>query len=131
MTYVSRHRHDKPSIKGLYAEARRLSDIVLRRLGGIGCEVNEKSLPKAQAIVSANIGELVAAPEYATLLDRPGGESRILALLVQSCAAEIAAKTKRVAEKRCRPRACHDDSGPRKVPRGTPLRLVAENGELL
>ena len=124
MTYVSRHRHDEPSIKGLYAEARRLSDIVLRRLGGIGCEVNEKSLPKAQAIVSANIGELVAAPEYATLLDRPGGENRIFAHLLQSCAAEIEAKIKPVAKKR--PKGML-----RRVPRGTPLRLVAENGELL
>jgi len=136
MTYVSRHRHDKPSIKGLYAEARRLSDIVVRRLGGIGCEVNEKSLPKAQAIVSANIGELVAAPEYATLLDRPGGESRILALLVQSCAAEIAAKTKPVAEKRCCPRAWRDDpfrrkAELRKVPCGTPLRLATQDGVTL
>jgi len=135
MTYASRHRHDEPSIKGLYAEARRLSDIVLRRLGGIGCEVNEKSLPKAQAIVGANIGELVAAPEYATLLDRPGGESRILALLVQSCAAEITAKTKPVAQKHRRPQTRHGDSlrcqaELLKVPRGTPLRRVVDNGNL-
>ena len=123
MTYVSRHRHDEPSIKGLYAEARRLSDIVLRRLGGIGCEVNEKSLPKAQAIVSANIGELVAAPEYATLLDRPGGESRILALLVQSCAEEIGVKITLVAERRCRPRAWRDDPFRRK---GNSAKCLAE-----
>ena len=137
MTCVSRHRHDDPNLKGVYAEAHRLSDIVLRRLAGIGCEIDEdESLPKAQAIVSANIGELVAAPEYATLLDRPGGESRILALLVQSCAAEIAAKTKPVAEKRCCPRAWRDDpfrrkAELRKVPCGTPLRLATQDGVTL
>ena len=94
MTYVSRHRHDEPSIKGLYAEARRLSDIVLRRLGGIGCEVNEKSLPEAQAIVSANIGELVATAEYETLLDRPGGENRIFASPVAVGPVETGCKTR-------------------------------------
>jgi hypothetical protein len=127
MTYVSRHRHDEPSIKGLYAEAHRLHYIVLRRLAGIECEINEESLPKAQAIVITNIGELVATPEYETLLDRPGGESRIFALLLQSCAAEIEAKIKPAGEKR----GWHDNPEPRKVPCGTPLRLVAENGELL
>ena len=136
MTCVSRHRHDDSSIQGLYAEAGRLRDIVLRRLGGIGCEIDKKSLPKAQAIVSANIGELVAAPEYATLLDRPGGESRILALLVQSCAAEIAAKTRPVAEKRRRQRAWPDNplrrkAEVRKVPCGTPLRLATQDGVTL
>ena len=96
MTCLPRHWYDDPNIKGLYAEALRLRDAVLRRLAGIGCEIDEKSRPEAQAIVSANIGELVAAPEYATLLDRPGGENRILALLIHSCAAEIAAKIKPV-----------------------------------
>jgi hypothetical protein len=100
MTRVSRHWRDYPNIKGLYVEAHSLRDRVLRRLAAIGCEINEKSLPKAQAIVSANIGELVAVPEYATLLDRPDGENRILALLIQSCAAEIDAKIKSVAEDR-------------------------------
>jgi hypothetical protein len=123
MTYVSRHRHDEPTIKGLYAEAHRLRDIVLRRLVGIGCEINEELLPRAQAIVSANIGEL-ATPEYETLLDRPGGENRILALLLHSCVAEIDAKIKPVAPK-------HRRVAQRVVPRGTPLRLVAESGELL
>jgi hypothetical protein len=127
MSYVSRHRHDEPSVKGLYAEAHRLRDIVLRRLAGIGCEINNESLPKAQAIVSANIGELVATPEYETLLDRPGGENRIFAFLLQSCAAEIEVKIKPAGEKR----GWHDNPEPRKIPRGTPLRLVAENGELL
>ena len=123
MTCVSRHRHDDPNLKGLYAEAHRLRDIVLRRLAGIGCKVKRKSLPEAQAIVNANIAELVAAPEYAPLLDRPGGESRILALLIQSCAVEIDAEIQSVAEKRRK-------STLRRVPRGTPLRLVTENGEL-
>ena len=131
MTYVPRHRHDEPRIRGLYTEAHRLRDIVLRRLVGIGCEINEESLPKAQAIVSANIGKLVATAEYETLLDRPGGENRIFAILLQSCAAEIDGKIRSVGEKRRRRRAWHDDPEPRKVPRGTPLRLVAENGELL
>jgi hypothetical protein len=123
MTRVTRHRHDGPNIKGLYAEARRLRDIVLHRLVGIGCKIDEKSLSKAEAIVNANIGELVAVPEYAALFDRPGGESRILALLIQSCAAEIDAKMKPAAEK-------HRKAARPVVPRGTPLRLVAENGEL-
>jgi len=84
MTYVSRHRHDEPSIKGFYTEAHRLRDIVLRRLVGIGCEITEESLPKAQAIVSTDIGELVAIGEFETLVDRPGGESRIFARSVLS-----------------------------------------------
>ena len=133
MTYVSRHHHDEPNIKGLYAEVHRLRDIVLRRLVGIGCEINEESLPKAQAIVSANIGELVATAGYETLLDRPGGENRIFAILLQSCAAEIDGKIRRVGEKRRRRRAWHDDPLSRKakllkVPRATPLRLVVDNG---
>jgi hypothetical protein len=97
----------------------------------IGCEIDEGSLPKAQAIVSANIGELVATAEYETLLDCPSGGNRIFAILLQSSAAEIDAKIKPVGEKRRRPRAWHDDPKLRKVPRGTLLRLVAENGELL
>jgi hypothetical protein len=128
MTSASQHWHVGPNIKGLYAEAHRFRDIVLRRLAGIGCEINEESLPQAQAIVSAYIGELVATPEYETLLDRPGGENRIFAILLQSCAAEVDAKITPAADKRRRPRAWHDDPVPRKV---SPLRLVAENGELL
>ena len=136
MTYVSRHRHDEPSIKGLYAEARRLRDIVLRRLVGIGCEINQEVLPDAEAIVSANIGELVATAEYATLLDRPGGENRILTLLIQTCAAEIDAKINSVTEKRRRPRAWRDDpfhrkAELRKVSQGTPLRLATQGGVTL
>jgi hypothetical protein len=132
MICVSRRRHDDLNIKGLYAEAHRLRDIVLRRLTAVGCEIDEKSLPKAEAIVSANIGELVAAPEYATLLDRPHGENRILALLVQSCAEEIGVKITLVAERRCRPRAWRDDPFRRKaevykVPCGTPLRLATQD----
>ena len=129
MTYVSRHRPDEPSIKGLFAEAHRLRDIVLRRLVGVGCEINEEALPKAEAIVSANIGELVAAPEYETLLDHPGGENRIFALLLQSCAAELHSEFKPVVEKHLRPRDWPDDPL-RRVPREPSLRLAAENGDL-
>ena len=129
MTCVSRHRRDDPNIKGLYAGARRLRDIVLRRLAAIGCEIDEKSLLKARAIVSTNIGELVGTPEYGMLLDRPDGESRVLTLLVQACAAELHSEFKPVVEKRRRPRAWQDDPL-RRVPRGTSLRLFAENGEL-
>ena len=116
------------------ADATRLEQVSGRDFA-IGCEIDEKSLPKAQAIASANIGELVAAPEYATLLDRPGGENRIFALLVQSCAAEITAKTKPVAQKHRRPQTRHGDSlrcqaELLKVPRGTPLRRVVDNGNL-
>jgi hypothetical protein len=75
MAYISHHRRDDPNIKGLYAEAHSLRDIVLRRLAGIGCKVNEKSLSKAQAIVSGNIAELVAVPEYETLLNRPAARA--------------------------------------------------------
>jgi hypothetical protein len=123
MTCNSRHWHNDPNIKGLYAEAHSLRDIVLRRLAAIGCEINERSLPKAQAIVSANVGELVAVPEYATLLDCPSGENRILALLIQSCAADLDTKIKSVAERR-------RESALRRIPRGMPLRLVTQNGEL-
>src|SRR5215469_4069407 len=79
-----------PSLKSLYAEARILRDSVLRRIVAAGYEIDDKSLPEAQAIVSSNIGALVAAPEYEILLGYSPGEARIIALLVQSCAAEIA-----------------------------------------
>jgi hypothetical protein len=118
------HQAYHPNIKCLYAEARSLREIVLHSLVGIGGEINEEPLPKAQAVVSANIGELVATAEYETLLDRPGGENRIFALLLQSCAAEIDAKIKPVVQK-------HRKIAQRVVPRGRPLRLVAENGNLL
>jgi hypothetical protein len=114
------HSPDDPDIKGLYAEAFRLRDTVLRRLAAVGCEIDEASLPKARGIVSANIGEVVATPEYAMTLDRPGGENRILTLLVQSCAIEIAAKIRPGAEdSRKSPVGC--------VRQRTPLRLVVEN----
>jgi hypothetical protein len=115
----SLHWRAAPDLKGLYGEARVLRDIVLDRLTAVGCEIEAKSLPAAQAIVSANIGELVATPEYEIMLGYPGGENRILALLVQSCAAEIAA--------RIRPEA----KSPSVAKRGRPLRLVAENGQSL
>jgi hypothetical protein len=62
MTCVSRPGHADLNIKGLYAVAHSLCDIVLRRLAAIGFEINEKSVHAAQAIVGANIGELVATP---------------------------------------------------------------------
>jgi hypothetical protein len=118
----SLQRRLAPDLKGLYAEARILRDIVLSRLAAVGCEIDEKSLAKAQAIVSANIGELVATPEYEILLGYPSGENRILTLLVQSCAAEIAARIR--AEKRRK-------STPARARRETQIRLAAENGQLL
>jgi hypothetical protein len=106
-----------PSLKALYAEARILRDHVLRRIVADGYEIDEESLPDAQAIVSANIGALVAAPEFEILLGYSPGEARIIALLVQSCAAEILDTIGLPAQE------------PRKdrVRRRTPLRLVADN----
>src|SRR5215469_12073955 len=104
-----------PSLKSLYAEARILRDSVLRRILAAGYEIDEKSRPEAQAIVSSNIGALVAAPEFEILIGYSPGEARIVTLLVQSCAAEIAAKIGPSAEERAR------------VRRGTPLRLAADN----
>jgi hypothetical protein len=121
----SLHRRVAPDLKGLYGEARVLRDIVLGRLAAVGCEIDEKSLPGAQAIVSANIGELVATPGYEIMLGYPGGENRILTLLVQSCAAEIAVKIRPTAKKARK-------ATPNAVRSGRwPLRLVAENGQLL
>ena len=85
-----------PDVKGLYAEARILRDTVLRRIVAAGCEIDEESLPEAQAIVSSHIGALVAAPEFEIVLDYSPGEARIVTLLVHACAVEIAAR----AEKR-------------------------------
>ena len=79
-----------PNLKSLYAETRILRDTVLRRIVADGYEIAEESLPDAQAIVSANIGALVAAPEFEILLGYSPGEARILLLLVDSCATEIA-----------------------------------------
>jgi hypothetical protein len=120
----SLHRRPAPDLKGFYGEARVLRDIVLGRLAAVGCEIEEKSLPEAQAIVSANIGELVGTPEYEIVLGYPGGENRILTLLVQSCAAEIAVKIGPAAKKARK-------TSPSAAKRGGPLRLVAENGQLL
>jgi hypothetical protein len=106
-----------PSLKYLYAEARILRDAVLRRIVADGYKIDEASLPDAQAIVSANIGALVAAPEFEILLGYSSGEARIVSLLVQSCAAEIADTIGPSAGDRRKAR----------VPRGTPLRLVADN----
>ena len=106
-----------PSLKCLYAEARILRDAVLRRIVTGGYKIDEASLPDAQAIVSANIGALVAAPEFEILLGYSPGETRMLALLVQSCEAEIADTIGLSVRERRKAR----------VRRGTPLRLVADN----
>jgi len=106
-----------PSLKCLYAEARILRDAVLRRIVADGYEIDAESLPDAQAIVSANIGALVAAPEFEILLGYSPGETRMLALLVQSCEAEIADTIGLSVRERRKAR----------VRRGTPLRLVADN----
>ena len=82
-----------------------------------GYEIDEKSLLEAQAIVSANIGALVAAPKFEILLGYSPGEARIVALLVQSCAAEIADTIGPSVRERRKAR----------VRRGAPLRLVADN----
>jgi hypothetical protein len=99
-----------PDVKGLYAEARILRDTVLRRIVAAGDEIDEESLPEAQAIVSSHIGALVAAPEFEIVLDYSPGEARIVTLLVHACAGEIAA---RAEERRNAP-----------ARRRTPLRLV-------
>jgi hypothetical protein len=106
-----------PSLRALYEEARLLRDIVLRRIVASGYEIDEKSLPDAHAIISWNIGALVAAPEFEMLLGYSPGEDRILTLLVQSCEAEIADCIGLSVRKRRKAR----------VRRGTPLGLVADN----
>jgi hypothetical protein len=101
-TYVDDVRHWRvaPDLKGLFAEARILRDTVLRRL------TLAALIPKAQAIVSANIGKLVAAPEYEILLGYPSDEHRILTLLVQSYAAEIGTKLLGQSSPKCRVARC-------------------------
>jgi hypothetical protein len=106
-----------PSLRYLYAEARILRDTVLQRIVADGYEIDGESLPDAQAIVSANIGALVAAPQFEILLGYSPGEARTIALLVQSCAAEIADTIGPSNRERRKAR----------VRRGTPLRLVADN----
>jgi hypothetical protein len=113
-----------PSLKSLYAEAHILRDTVLRRLVATGYEIDEGSLLEAQAIITDQIGELVATPEYETLLDRPGGENRILTLLVHSCAAKLDPMMQRAHNR-------HDKAAFCGTPCSRPLRLVAENGKLL
>src|SRR5262249_9045199 len=113
--------YDDP-IEGLYAEARSLREIVLGRLAAAGYDIDD--VPRAEAIVNANIGEMVATPEWAMLLDKPAGKNRLLTLLVQSCAARVDAKTQPIRKKRRKPEA-------RTGARRAPLRLVAENGKLL
>ena len=118
MRRVSGRWNDDP-IAGLYAEARSLSGIVLSHLAAAGCDIDDLSGP--EAIVNANIGELVASPEWATLLDRPGGRDRILMLLVQSCATRINARIQPSPKKERKAK------GSAAAPR-PPLRLVVENG---
>ena len=121
MRRVSGCWRDNP-IEGLYAQARSLRGLVLSRLAGIGCDLEDR--PRAEAIVNANIAELIACPEWAMLLDRPGGEDRIIIVLVRSCAAEIDRKIQPVKNKR-------QKSPRRGAGRQPPLRLVTENGTLL
>ena len=83
------HQTCHQNIKCLYAKAGNLREIVLRRLAAVGCKIKEKSLAKAETIVNGRIAELIVNPEYAILLDRRGGESQLLSLLVQACAAEL------------------------------------------
>jgi hypothetical protein len=109
-----------PDLNGLYGEARVLRDTILRRLAAIGYKIDEKSLPEARAIVSSTIGALVVAPEFEILLGYSRGEARMITLLVQSCAAEIAANIRPPADKRRKAR----------IQRATPLRLVADNEKL-
>jgi hypothetical protein len=108
-----------PSLKALYAEARILRDAVLRRIVADGYAIDEGSMPDARAIVTANIGALVAAPEFEILLGYSPGEARMLALLTQSCAAEILDTIGPWVEARRKDR----------VRRGPPLRLVADNDQ--
>ena len=106
-----------PSLRALYEEARILRDTVLHRIVASGYEIDEKSLPDVQAIVMAKVGALVAASEFEILLGYSPGEARMLALLVQSCEAEIAdCIGLSVSERR--------KVG---VRRGTPLGLVTDN----
>jgi hypothetical protein len=72
-------------------------------------------MPDARAIVTAKIGALVAAPEFEILLGYSHGEARMLALLTQSCAAEVLDTIGPWQERQDRVRC------------DPPLRLVADN----
>jgi hypothetical protein len=119
MRHVSEPSRDP--IDGLYAEALRLRGIVFSRLAAVGC--NTDDVPRVEATVNANIGELVAAPEWAMLLDQPGGKNRLLTLLVQSCAARVDAKIQPP------PARCGKWSAARRVrqprPRASQIKLLA------
>jgi hypothetical protein len=87
-----------PDIKGLCAEVRQLRESILRRLAAVGCEFDDASLPKAEAIVDGKIGELLFAPhceaerQALTSWDggkRDGGKNRVMDLLVFACATMI------------------------------------------
>ena len=121
MRRVTGRWNDDP-IAGLYAEARSLCGIVLSRLAAAGCDIAD--LPRAEAIVNANIGELITTPEWAPLLDRPGGRDRILMLLVQSSAARINSEIQPISKKGRKAEGRDAARRPR-------LRLVVENGKLL
>jgi hypothetical protein len=82
-----------PDIKGLCAEVRLLRESILRRLAAVGCEFDDASLPKAEAIIDGKIGELLFAPhceaERQALTSLDGGKNRVMDLLVFACATMI------------------------------------------
>ena len=133
------HQTCHQNIKCLYAEAGNLREIVLRRLAAVGCKIKEKSLAKAETIVNGRIAELIVNPEYAILLDRRGGESQLLSLLVRACAAELhsaippavghsslsqqAQETDTAKQRICRPAAATTDLAVLRLgPEGAPRR---------
>jgi hypothetical protein len=69
----SQHWRAAPDLKGLYGEARVLRDIVIGRLAAIGCEIEEKSLPEAQAILVLGRGDQLAniGADDATIASSP------------------------------------------------------------
>src|SRR5947199_2572640 len=89
----SRHGHDDPNIKSLYAEnANSLPDVILRRLAVVGCEIDRNTDAAAKAIVNAKIKQSLTSPKYAEFRDHigePGVESKVTTYLVLDCAQEF------------------------------------------
>lgn len=77
-----------PDIKGLCDQIRQLRDSILRRTATIGCEIDEISLPTAEAIVDNKIGAFLSSEDYHAIVAKHGN-GPALRLLTGECAQAI------------------------------------------
>ena len=80
-----------PGIKDLCASIRRLRETLMRRAAAVGCQLDEASLPEAEAIVDHVISEFLFSDELGTrhAAETHGTDSRVMTLLMLQCVAAL------------------------------------------